>query len=44
LATFVLEARDRTGTRDIRLGRKHATARAVRVFRKALDASMAHLL
>jgi hypothetical protein len=32
-------ARDDPRTRDLALGRKDATARAVRVFRKALDAS-----
>jgi hypothetical protein len=37
-------AGDETRTRDIQLGRKDATARAARVFRKALDASMAHFL
>ena len=37
-------AGDETRTRDIQLGRKEATARAVRVFRKALDARMAHFL
>ena len=35
-------AGDGTRTRDIQLGRKDANAQAVRVFRKALDASMAH--
>jgi hypothetical protein len=40
----VTGAGDETRTRDIRLARKDATARAERVFRKALDASMAHLL
>jgi hypothetical protein len=35
---------DGARTRDIPLGRKDATARAVRVFKKALDASMAHFL
>ncbi len=37
-------AGDETRTRDIQLGRKDATARPVRVFKKALDASMAHFL
>jgi hypothetical protein len=37
-------AGDGTRTRDIQLGRKDATAPAVRVFNKALDASMAHFL
>jgi hypothetical protein len=37
-------AGDETRTRDIQLGRKDATAQAVRVFKKALDASMAHFL
>jgi len=37
-------AGDGTRTRDIQLGRKDANAQAVRVFRKALDASMAHFL
>jgi hypothetical protein len=37
-------AGDETRTRDIQLGRKDATARAVRVFKEALDASMAHFL
>jgi hypothetical protein len=29
---------------QVPLGRKDATARAVRIFKKALDASMAHFL
>ena len=37
-------AGDGARTRDIQLGRKDATAPAVRVFNKALDASMAHFL
>jgi len=40
----VVRAGDGTLTRDIQLGRKDATAQAVRVFKKALDASMAHFL
>jgi hypothetical protein len=37
-------AGDETRTRDIQLGRKEATARAGRVFKKALDSGMAHFL
>jgi len=37
-------AGDGARTRDIQLGRKDATARALRVFKKALDADMAHFL
>ena len=37
-------AGDGARTRDIQLGRKDATARAMRVFKKALDAGMAHFL
>ena len=39
-----LDSARRVRTRDIQLGRKDATARAMRVFKKALDAGMAHFL
>ena len=39
-----MERETRLRTRDIQLGRKDATAPAARVFKKALDASMAHFL